>query len=223
MSVGTILHWAMETAPAHDVESLWAAVETRWPELGFESPWLADYQRQATRVLVMALSEYLEDFAQAGKTLIQAEGRFTFPLGSAMVSGSIDRVELSDTGEVVIVDLKTGTPQTNSAKIAANAQLGTYQLAYRAGLFDESLAGREHRPGGAKLVYIKSGIAGKRYREGVQLTLDEDGLEVFRELIRGTAERMAAAEFRGPAEPRAYGRRPDAGLVMQRVPEVSHD
>ena len=171
----------------------------------------------------MALSEYLEDFARAGKTLIEAEGRFSFPLGPAMVSGSIDRVELSDPARWSSSTSRPDRRRPTPAKIAANAQLGTYQLAYRAGLFDESLAGREHRPGGAKLVYIKSGIAGKRYREGVQLALDEDGLEVFRERIRSTAERMAAAEFRGPAEPKAYGRPPRRGLVMQRVPEVSHD
>src|SRR5690606_14105182 len=80
MSVGTIVHWAMETAESPEVEALWAQVERRWPELPFDAPWIAEFQRRATLGLIRALAEYLRDFAAHGKTLVAAEGRFRFPV-----------------------------------------------------------------------------------------------------------------------------------------------
>src|SRR5690606_20694312 len=160
MSVGTIVHWAMETAESPEVEALWAQVERRWPELPFDAPWIAEFQRRATLGLIRALAEYLRDFAAHGKTLVAAEGRFRFPVADdVIVSGSIDRVELAPGGEVVIVDLKTGSPETSQPVIDAHPQLATYQLAYREGVLDEFLAPHgEHRAGGAKLVFVKSGV-----------------------------------------------------------------
>src|SRR5690606_35829391 len=120
MSIGTIVHWAMETAEAPDVEALWAQVEKRWPELPFEAEWIAEFQRRATLGLIRALASYLGDFVRDGKTLVAAERRFTLPIADdVIVSGSIDRVELAPTGDVVIVDLKTGRPTTSKAEIDA--------------------------------------------------------------------------------------------------------
>jgi RecB family exonuclease len=225
MSVGTIVHWAMETAESPEVEALWAQVERRWPELPFDAPWIAEFQRRATLGLIRALAEYLSDFAAHGKTLVAAEGRFRFPVGDdVIVSGSIDRVELAPSGEVVIVDLKTGTPETSQSVIDAHPQLATYQLAYREGVLDEFLAPHgEHRAGGAKLVFVKSGVRGKLYREGVQLVLDEESLASFRERILEAAKVMAAASFEGPREPREFRGKPVPESLLPRVPEVTHD
>ena len=51
MGIGTIVHWAMETATDPSVDALAAAIESRWNELVFESPWLAEQQRRAARTL----------------------------------------------------------------------------------------------------------------------------------------------------------------------------
>ncbi len=225
MSVGTIVHWAMETAESPEVEALWAQVERRWPELPFDAPWIAEFQRRATLGLIRALAEYLRDFAAHGKTLVAAEGRFRFPVADdVIVSGSIDRVELAPGGEVVIVDLKTGSPETSQPVIDAHPQLATYQLAYREGVLDEFLAPHgEHRAGGAKLVFVKSGVRGKLYREGVQLVLDEESLASFRERILEAAKVMAAASFEGPREAREFRGKPVPESLLPRVPEVTHD
>ncbi len=225
MSVGTIVHWAMETAETPDVAALWAQVERRWPELPFEAPWLAEFQRRATLGLIRGLAEYLRDFAADGKTLVGAESRFRFPLGDdVLVSGSIDRVELAPSGEVVIVDLKTGRPITAPREIAEHPQLGIYQLAYREGVLDEFLAPHgAHRGGGAKLVFVKEGIGGRLYREAVQATLDDESLDALRDRVLAAAMVMAAASFEGPLEPASYGPRPDPDAVLPRVPEVTHD
>ena len=226
MSIGTIVHWAMETAETPDVAGLWAQVERRWPELSFEAAWLAEFQRRATLRLVQGLAEYLGDFGRAGKTLVAAEGRFHFPLvDDVLISGSIDRVELGADGDVVIVDLKTGRPnKTSRAELDAHPQLGIYQLAYHEGVLDEFLAPHgAHRAGGAKLVFVKEGVGGRLYREGVQATLDAEALDGFRARVLAAAAVMAAAGFEGPLDLPTYGPRPDPDAALTRVPEVTHE
>jgi RecB family exonuclease len=236
-NVGTIIHWAMETVPEPSFDRLWQAVEARWQELVFESPWFAERQRRLARGFTRALAEYLADFARDGKTLVAAEGRFLLqydadelpPLEDGtpriQVNGSIDRIELAPDGSVVIVDLKTGRPITSQAAIDALPQLGAYQLAYAEGHFGEQLADVvEHRGGGAKLLYVREGVGGRPYREGVQALLDEEGLEKVRERIRRAAVLIAAAAYEGRLELESYGGLPTIPrLRLHRVPAVSSD
>ena len=106
---------------------------------------------------------YLHRFEQAGGRLIGAEPHFevAIPIEESsaieessetphrvLLSGYIDRVELTPEGTVVIMDLKTGKrePQTD-LKVLDNPQLAAYQLAFESGAIPEAdgLA-----PGGAK-------------------------------------------------------------------------
>ena len=224
MGIGTIVHWAMETATDPSVDALWQAIEGRWGELVFESSWLAEQQKKAARILAAGVAEYLADFRSAGKTLAAAERRFVLEIGRARVSGSIDRVERSADGSVVIVDLKTGNPLTNQDKVDAHPQLGAYQLAYAAGVLDPFLDELgEHRSAGAKLLYVKRGLRSKLYREGVQAPLDEDQLEGFRTRIRQAAAGMAAAEFAGVLEISDWAPGNTASPKLHRVRAVSSD
>ncbi|MGN6325208.1 ATP-dependent helicase [Pseudolysinimonas sp.] len=246
-NVGTILHWAMETTPDPTFDSLWQAVEARWTELVFESPWFAERQQRLARGFTRALAEYLGDFAREGKTLVAAEERFLLQYSTEefptmpgeegdegerrpdrpgiQVSGSIDRVEIGPDGSVVIVDLKTGRPITSQAVIDELPQLGAYQLAYAEGHLGERLAGiASHRPGGAKLLYVRAGKGEKLYREGAQAALDEAGLEAIRERIRKAAVLIAAAAYEGRLELDSYGGLPTIPrLRMHRVPAISSD
>ncbi|MEO8528057.1 MAG: ATP-dependent DNA helicase [Pseudolysinimonas sp.] len=222
MEVGTILHWAMETAESPDAAAVWERVEQRWGELLFESPWLAEHHRRSARVLADGIAAYLGDFRAGGGTVVGAEKSFEFDIDTAQVRGTIDRVERAVDGAVVIIDLKTGSPVTSQPKIDAAAQLGAYQLAYRAGLLDDVLRDLgAHHPGGAKLLFVKSGIAGKKYREAVQAPLNDAGLEAFRERIRQVAIGMAAASFAGVLEIAGYGLGTVPALRLHRVGAVS--
>ena len=224
MGLGTILHWAMETAATPDLDDLWTSVESRWKELLFESPWMAESQKRAARLLAAGIAEYLADFAREGKVLVGAESRFTIQVDRADVNGSIDRVERGANGQVVIVDLKTGTPITKQDAIDAHPQLGVYQLAYASGVLDEYLAELgDHSPGGAKLLYVKKGIKSKLYRESVQAALDEEQLEAFRTRIRVAAMGMASAEFQGAIELASRGPSGPSELAIHRVRAVSSD
>ena len=222
--VGTIIHWAMETADDITVDALWAAVDKRWGELLFEAPWLAERQRTIARGFTEALAQYLADFERDGKTLVGAESRFRLEVGRAMLSGSIDRVERTVDGKVVIVDLKTGTPETRAAAIAEHPQLGAYQLAYSEGILDDALAPHgPHEPGGAKLLFVKQGLREKLYREGVQAAFDEAALAEFRTRVESAAALIAAAEFAGPLELPTFGKGDMSRLRLHRVRAVSSD
>jgi superfamily I DNA/RNA helicase/RecB family exonuclease len=224
MALGTILHWAMETATDPTIDAVWASVESRWDELLFESPWVAESQRRAARLLAAAIAEYLADFQREGKQLVGAERRFEFDIGRARVSGSIDRVERSPDGSIVIVDLKTGRPIVTQSLIDDNAQLGVYQLAYAQGVLDEFLDELgPHHSGGAKLLYVREGRRSKLYLEGRQAALTDEQLEGFRTRIRQAAAGMAAAEYRGALELGTWGSGASGGLAIHRVRAVSSD
>ncbi|MGV8884623.1 MAG: PD-(D/E)XK nuclease family protein [Microbacteriaceae bacterium] len=224
MSIGTIVHWAMETALDPSVDGLMVAIESRWQELLFEAPWMGEYQKRAARVLAGGIAEYLGDFARDGKTLVGAESRFQLAIDQADVNGSIDRVERSADGSVVIVDLKTGAALTRQNDIDAHPQLGAYQLAYAAGVLDPFLDELgEHTSGGAKLLYVKKGVRSKLYREGVQAPLADEQLEQFRERIRQAAAGMAAAHFTGAIEISTWGGGGSSDASIHRVKAVSSD
>ncbi|MCU1577936.1 MAG: ATP-dependent helicase [Rhodoglobus sp.] len=223
-NVGTIVHWAMETAEDSSVDALWRVIESRWNELLFDAPWLAERQRRIAKKFTEALSEYLGDFEREGKSLVGAESRFQLDVDNAVVSGSIDRVERSGDGSVVIVDLKTGTPLTTQSKIDEHPQLGAYQLAYAEGILDEALAELgDHHGGGAKLLFVKEGIGGRKYREGVQAQLDAEQLEAFRGRVREASMLIAAAEFAGTLELSPFGYGDPSRLRAHRVRAVSSD
>ena len=223
MAIGTIVHWAMEHSTDPTVDAVWAQIEERWPELSFEAPWMAEYQKRATRILAAGVAEYLADFQRDEKTLVGAECRFTLEIGQAVVNGSIDRVERNGRGEVVIVDLKTGNATTKQEEIDAHPQLGSYQLAYAEGVLEEFLAEHgEHSSGGAKLLFVKKGVNKKLYREAIQAPLTDEQLEGFRTRIRQAAASMAASEFYGLVEidPRGFS---SASRKLHRVRAVSSD
>ena len=221
MGVGTIVHWAMETATDPSLDALWEAVQSRWSELLFESPWLAEKQKRAARVLTAGLSEYLHDFRSAGRKLVAPEAAFSVVVGRGKLNGKIDRVEQHDDGSIVIVDLKTGRAETNQIKIDANAQLGAYQLAYDHGVLEHIELPEGHQPGGAKLLYVASGKGGKLYREAVQGPLVGAELDELRARIELAAIGMAAAEFAGVLNLDSYGAGNDPKYRIHLVKAVS--
>jgi RecB family exonuclease len=221
--IGTVVHAVMEEASTSEdrdlsVERLWQGVERRWGELAFESPWLEEKERRRTRTLTAGLSEYLRDFERAGGTLLGSEGAFELRIGRALVRGTIDRVERTPDGTVVIVDLKTGNRTPSAAEAAEHAQLGAYQLALEHGVIEEA----ERLPsGGAKLLFVAKGVRGKGYREFGQDRVDDEGLDRLRERVARAADGMAAASFAGVVD---LGERDPHGKYEYRihlVPAVS--
>ncbi|NQX26918.1 ATP-dependent helicase [Microbacteriaceae bacterium VKM Ac-2854] len=218
MGVGTLVHWVLENAVDADADALWQAMETRWAELVFEAPWLAERQKRATRILIDGLAEYLSDFERGGGEAIGKEQFFELDIAPAKVRGSIDRVERGRDGTVTIVDLKTGKTPPAAAAVADHAQLGSYQLAIAQGAIE---AAGESASGGAKLLYVAKGVRGKSYREVVQDQYGEEELERLRERIRRAAIGMAAADFLGLLDATPFTPGDALRYSIHTVPEVS--
>lgn len=246
MGIGTIVHWALESLsaevldpaapPAVGVEEVWAAIEARWSELSFESPWLAEQQHRLARRYAVGLADYLRDAAGDGRAAVAAEQRFAVQVDRVQVRGIVDRMEVGAEGALRIIDLKTGRPETNAAKVAANAQLGAYQLAFADGAFDEALE-EALRPlresgaldpaapvtaGGAVLLYVREGKGDQSYREAVQAVLDDEALEAFRDRLRLALAAITVDQLAGP---RTVGRYDYGSLAhrVHRVPPVTGD
>ncbi|MFT4219789.1 MAG: ATP-dependent DNA helicase [Microbacterium sp.] len=204
--LGTIIHSALEHATGPGEEALWRVVEARWGELEFESAWRARAEWARARDLVRRLDLYLRRFEDEGGRLIGAEPHFevAIPLddGEAfdhgvVLSGYIDRVELTPEGSVVIVDLKTGKSEpTSDAKVADNPQLAAYQLAFESGAIGQA-AGLPS--GGAKLLVLSTGSS-KPYATPCQPPFDDDTRAAFVGRVRAAVSVMRGAAFAAPYE-----------------------
>lgn len=205
--IGTIIHAALEHSDTSAEERLWELVESRWGELEFESAWRDRAERTRARDLVRRLHLYLHDFEQRGGLLIGAEPHFevAIPLvgdeafeHGVVLSGYIDRVELTPEGSVVIVDLKTGKhePQTDAA-VADNPQLGAYQLAFESGAIPEASG---HPSGGAKLLVLRPSAKTKEFATPHQPPFDDESRAAFVGRIRGAVGVMRGSAFEAPYE-----------------------
>lgn len=205
--LGTIIHAALEHAADASEESLWAQVDARWGELAFEADWRERAEKTRARDLVRRLHLYLRRFEEAGGALIGAEPHFevAIPIDDAdgfehgaILSGYIDRVELTPEGTVVIMDLKTGKrePQTD-AKVIDNPQLGAYQLAFEAGAIPEAAGWPS---GGAKLLVLRPTATRSDYVTPWQPPFDDESREAFLARIRSAVTTMRGTSFTAPYE-----------------------
>ncbi|MCY1717646.1 ATP-dependent DNA helicase [Microbacterium sp. SL62] len=203
--IGTIIHAALETAASSSEDDLWAVVDERWGELAFDAVWRERAERTRARELIRRLAAYLRRFDDAGGRLIGAERHFEVPIPiadagehGAVLSGDIDRVEVTPAGEVVIVDLKTGKsePQTD-AKVADNPQLAAYQLAFSSGAIEQVVG---LPSGGAKLLVLRPTAAKKDYAEPTQKPFDDAQRAQFVERVQRAVEVMRGTSFAAPYE-----------------------
>ncbi|MFT4307194.1 MAG: PD-(D/E)XK nuclease family protein, partial [Microbacterium sp.] len=197
--LGTLVHAALETAAA-DEEALWQVVEDRWAQLEFDAPWRASAERRRARAMIAQLHGYLRRSAAEGVVLREAEPHFEVPVplerGSAILSGYIDRVEQTPSGEIVIVDLKTGRYEpTTDAAVVDHPQLAAYQVAHLVGALPET-AGLPG--GGAKLVVLRPGKAA--HAEPRQRPFTPVEVEGFLDRVRDAAAVMTGISFLAPVE-----------------------
>ncbi|WP_322411928.1 ATP-dependent DNA helicase [Microbacterium invictum] len=215
--VGTIIHAALEIAAAGtDEEALWQVVEGRWHELSFDASWQDRAERARARELVRRLARYLRRFDADGGRLLDAEPHFEVPLvfdparpagltvgaageapARAVLSGYIDRVEVTAEGAVVIVDLKTGKsePQTD-AKVIDHPQLAAYQLAFESG----AIPGTEGlTSGGARLLVLRP-TSQRDFVTPTQPPFDDERRSAFLSRIHAAVTVMTGTSFRAPYE-----------------------
>ncbi|WP_186329313.1 UrvD/REP family ATP-dependent DNA helicase [Agrococcus jejuensis] len=188
-AIGTIVHAAVEHTDAADPVALLAAVEARWAELAFRSPWESARERAIVEQIVVAIADYVRTERDLGWRIDVGdhERRFELAIGDVVLSGSIDWIERRG-DEVRIVDLKTGRAKPSGPAIAEHAQLRAYQLAADRGAI--ATVAPETTSAGARLLYPRDPKP-----IGDQAALGAEELAEFEARVVDVAARMAAATF----------------------------
>lgn len=197
VGIGSLVHYALEHEPWGDEDTLARLVEARWSELDFDSVWVSKAEASKARGLVHALAAYLRERRASGAQVVGIEKGFQLRIDNIVVNGLVDRIERSAEGGLVVVDLKTGKAMTNAEEIASHPQLQAYQLALADPATREAWA-VEGTSEGAWLLYVSGGVRGKPFRVAAQEPLDDDGMALGVERIRGAAAQMAQSRFDGP-------------------------
>ena len=162
-------------------------LENGWQLIDGNKGWVRDYQFK------LAL-EKLEKFYKwhsenkSKRTLFAVEAEFEKVIGRALFNGSVDRVEIDESGRVYIVDLKTGAPDISKKKAEDHKQLAGYQLAVYEEAFKGESPGTESA--GAELLFL--GTDGKSAAAKPQPVKEHDAIKA--EVI-AAADAMSASEF----------------------------
>lgn len=158
-SLGSVIHALVGHAADDDLDldTLTGHLDAVWDRLQFDAAWLSASEREAAN---QALERYAWWADVNGREVLGTEVAFDTQVQVAgervRLSGSVDRLERDGAGRLHVVDFKTGRSKPTKAQAAADAQLGTYQLAATLGAFDV-LAPGIRAVGGAELVYLRQG------------------------------------------------------------------
>jgi superfamily I DNA/RNA helicase/RecB family exonuclease len=200
--LGSLLHRALEEHPGGSADELWAVVDQSFGQLDYEPGWVLSVQRRSARVMVEAMADYVRDREGEGFALSGVEQGFQMHFGRAVVRGMIDRIEVTPDQKLLVVDLKTGQYVTD-AGVVDNPQMFAYQLALQSPELRAQMGLADMENAGAVLLFVKSGVGGKRYRLATQAPLDDTGREACVERLDKAVAVICAAEFAG--EPRVFG------------------
>ncbi|KGN39393.1 DNA helicase [Knoellia subterranea KCTC 19937] len=190
--IGTLIH-EIAAEGDRDAASMRATLDERWPRLGLPRGWPTDHKRRLAEQMVARLARFFDENSAAGWSRLAAEARMRVVLGRVVLSGSVDRLDVRPTGEVRVIDYKTGSSKPRTADVPRHAQLGAYQLAVEAGGFEGVDVPRN--ASGAALLHLGK-AAGKSTSMQVQPPLgDDEDPKWAHDLVVGTGELMAGATF----------------------------
>ena len=166
-----------------ELHSLWDQLADRM-ELG--TGWPARAALNRALLMLENLVEYQEE---SGRKLIGVEERFTIEIDNIKISGSADRIEITENNELFIVDLKTGKTAISKKDGKDHPQLKVYQLAVLDGKFTHLSPSTSSA--GAELLYPstdKSGTKAKRPQPRVDA-------EEVRQMIVDDGQTVSAPSF----------------------------
>ncbi|MER6628371.1 UvrD-helicase domain-containing protein [Streptomyces sp. NPDC000987] len=165
---GNVVHvLADEVASGHtpaDLAVLMERLDSVWNALAFDAPWKSAQEKENARV---ALERFLKWHVmdRAGRTPVASEHDFDVTLEAGeyevRIRGQMDRVEADGEGRAYVVDFKTGKQAPTAREVERHPQLAVYQLAVREGAVDDVFGGVRPEPGGAELVQLRQGAAGR--------------------------------------------------------------
>lgn len=172
-------------------DAIRAAVHRRAEALTLARGWFA--QRGAESMVEMAETFRRWRGATRGEfTTAGVEEPFEFDVpGDVRVRGRIDRLEATDVGQVIPVDIKTGRSAVTRVEAAAHPQLALYQLAVSRGAVASAV---EQGPGGGLLLYL-AGREGKLPTERVQDPLGTETAQLLEERVARAGGSTVGPEY----------------------------
>jgi ATP-dependent exoDNAse (exonuclease V) beta subunit len=185
--LGSIIHEYARIKVEHPDTSdqfLYESLNTSWPMITDSTGWISKVQLKRAQKM-------LERFAQYHRTSTRdiegVEVKFSFQLGRATVSGSIDRLEVDSDGKFYIVDFKTGKA-IGKKEAAENLQLACYQLAVVLNGFERKF--ESPQVSGSHLVFLGHDTKDVATRERPPIEIP-----VITTQLESIAEQMAAPTF----------------------------
>ncbi len=174
------------------------AIKEAWGIVGTNSGWVREFEQ--AKVIFM-IERFFDWHEKNKRELIAVEQRFEYEEGRATITGSVDRLEVTeDKGSLFIVDIKTGSSIPTGEDVEEHRQLKAYQLAIEKAAWvareDENgnpipltIPDITHA-GGAELLYVAKQT--KKNEALPQSALDS---EPFKEELHQVAEGMAGSAF----------------------------
>lgn len=188
-SLGTLIHSVAEHEEGKSETELLELLEQKWSVLEFEADWLEAREKRRAKRMIGNLVRYIQQVSESGGEVLAREAKFNFKIGSARVSGKVDRIERLADGSIMIVDLKTGT-EISKDKAQEHPQLGLYQLAFANHAFDHiDGIDSESVLGGAKLVFVNDKSMSERPQDS--LGQNHEKREHFENMVSSVVEEMA--------------------------------
>ncbi len=157
--LGSVIHAVAERSAVGELtpETVAALLDDVWADIPFPAAWLSASERAEADAAVTRFAAWQSGHEHAD--VIGVEVPFTARIevdGRALVlTGTVDRLERTASGELRVIDFKTGRYAPTQAEAAASTQVGVYQLAIEAGGFAAQAA--EARSAGGSLVYLRHG------------------------------------------------------------------
>jgi superfamily I DNA/RNA helicase/RecB family exonuclease len=188
-SLGTLIHSVAEHEEGKSETELLELLEQKWSVLEFEADWLEAREKRRAKRMIGNLVRYIQQVSESGGEVLAREAKFNFKIGSARVSGKVDRIERLADGSIMIVDLKTGI-EVSKDKAQEHPQLGLYQLAFANHAFDH-IDGIDASSvlGGAKLVFVNDKNMSERPQDS--LGKNDEKREHFENMVASVVEEMA--------------------------------
>lgn len=181
----------MEEQPTLTEEDLVAKLRESWKLIDPNTGWVSTAQlRRAVKMIEKFVRYHRASLEE--REIIGVEAYFRVTVGRALISGSVDRLEVTADGEIFIVDFKTGKQEISHEKKLTNLQMQAYQLAAIEGGFSEKHPSRSSA--GAELVYLGTNKVDASTRRQPSIDADQVRQKMI-EIAVGMGENHFVAKF----------------------------
>ena len=200
MLKGTLVHaFAEAVAKGVDPQLAEDKVTSAYMEVAQVPSWSAETTEAAFRRILTRTHTWLST-SRAHFTEVGTEMDVSITIDEIVsLYGRMDRLERNQSGELVVVDFKTGTQQISTEQAAEHPQLWAYQLALSKGILRDGQIrdlreGEEAEPvGGGLLVYPASET--KAVGERMQDPKSQESLDEFAAQLPELAEQLRGPNF----------------------------